>query len=110
MNKRSDTMPTLRRMQPDEVAQLEQVKKNGSGQRKAIEALYDQLLFGFVAGVAGEATLEDDDTKVNVRNRLKAAAARRGLTIKFLRTKDEKLIRFKLEAGEQIAEVEDVPF
>lgn len=90
-------MPQLRLMQPEEVAALKKESK-GNGQRKAIEAAYDLLLQDFNAGNVTEVTLDPDDVKVNVRNRLKAAAERRGLEIRFIRVRDESLLRFELHS------------
>ena len=46
-------------------------------------------------GDYGIAELEEGESKLNVRNRLKGAAERRGLSLEFLRTKGDA-IRFKL--------------
>jgi len=91
-------MPSLRLMQPEEVAALRKESK-GTGQRKVIEVAYDLLLQDFSAGDVTEVTLEPEDAKVNVRNRLKAAAERRGLEIRFIRVRDETLLRFELSAN-----------
>jgi len=89
-------MPTLRLMQPEEVAQLR--KEKNTGARKAIEAAYDLLLADYSAGQMVEVMLEPDDSKVNVRNRIKAAASRRGLDVSFVRVRDETLLRFELHS------------
>jgi predicted kinase len=85
-------------MQPEEVAALKKESK-GNGQRKAIEAAYDELLQPFGAGDVTEVTLDPTDNKVNTRNRLRAAAERRGLDITFIRVRDESLLRFELHSA-----------
>src|SRR5205085_745182 len=91
-------MPTLRLMEPEQVAALKKEPK-ATGQRKVIEAAYDMLLADFSAGDTTEVTLDPEDVKVNVRNRLRSAAERRGLEIKFYRVRDESLLRFELSAN-----------
>ena len=92
-------MPTLRLIPPEEVEKLRAKKGGNNGARKAIEAAYDLLLADFSAGDMTEVTLDPDDVKVNVRNRLKAAAERPALEIKFIRVRDESLLRFELSAN-----------
>ena len=91
-------MPSLRLMQPEEVAALKKESK-GNGTRKAIELAYDELLQPFGAGDVTEVTLDPTDNKVNTRNRLRSAAERRGLEIRFIRVRDESLLRFELSAN-----------
>ncbi len=85
-------MPSLRVWTPDEVAAATAEKqKNGNG-RKEIEAVYDQLLADLGAGQFATLTLDDGENKPTTRNRLKAAAERRNLTIAFRRTKDNTIV------------------
>lgn len=85
-------------MDPSEVP----AKGSKGGQRKEIELEYDRYLAEFSDGDLVEVVLGDDDVKTNVRNRFKAAAKRRGLTIEVLRTKDDKLVRFRLVSNTQL--------
>jgi hypothetical protein len=49
-----------------------------------------------------EVILDEETTKTNARNRFKAAAKRRGLSIEVMRTKDEKVLRFRLVSNTQL--------
>jgi hypothetical protein len=82
-------MPTLSILAPEEVKAFE---KKPSGQRKATEQQYDQLLQDLVPYTWARVALEDGDVKTNVRNRIKQAAKRRGLTTQYRRTRDESVI------------------
>jgi hypothetical protein len=88
-------MPTMRKMTHDEVRALE---NKGKGQRKLIEEQYDAILSDYTEGDYGEALLEEEENRLTVRNRLKAAARRRGFSLEFRRTKDD-LLRFQIVAG-----------
>lgn len=90
-------MPSLRAMTTEEVAKLH--KSSNAGARKAIEQQYDELIRDFEVGQTVEVMLDPEDSKINTRNRLKAAATRRGLEIKFLRVRGESLLRFELSAN-----------
>src|SRR5690349_14833784 len=85
-------MPTLRKLLPDEVRKIE---KRVKGQRKLIEEEYDSFLNDYTEGDYGEAELSDDENRITVRNRLKAAAGRRNLALDFRRTKGN-MLRFKV--------------
>lgn len=89
-------MPSVRKLMPDEVGTVE---NRGKGQRKIVAEEYDELLREYTAGDYGEADLEPDENRLTVRNRLKAAAARRGLSLDFRRTKGPTL-RFQVHNGE----------
>ena len=67
-----------------------------STSRKAIEAVYDQLIADLSAGDFATLTLDDGENKPTTRNRLKSAAQRRGMEIVFRRTRDNPII-FHLE-------------
>jgi hypothetical protein len=64
-----------------------------------MEREYDALIRDLAVGQVVEVTLEPPDSKVNVRNRLKAAASRRLLEIRFIRVREETLLRFELSAN-----------
>ncbi|MBK9940299.1 MAG: hypothetical protein IPP13_01570 [Kouleothrix sp.] len=88
-------MPNVRKLNQDEVRTLE---NKGKGQRKIIEEQYDEILGEYAEGDYGEATLEPGENRLTIRNRLKAAARRRGLSIDFRRTKED-LLRFQIAAA-----------
>lgn len=85
-------MPTVRKLTPEEVQEIE---NKGKGQRKLVEEQYDALLGEYGIGDYGEALLEDSENRLTVRNRLKAAARRRGVELNFRRTKED-LLRFQM--------------
>ncbi|HNP71568.1 MAG TPA: hypothetical protein PLO33_08335 [Kouleothrix sp.] len=90
-------MPNVRKLSQDEVRAIE---NKGKGQRKLIEEQYDEILGEYGEGDYGEALLDPGENRLTVRNRLKAAARRRNLTIDFRRTKDD-LLRFQVTAAAQ---------
>ena len=85
-------MPQIRKLTPAEIQTLEY---KPIGQRKLIEEQYDTILSDYAAGEYGEAALEPDENRISVRNRLRAAAVRRGLGIDFRRTNGD-FIRFQI--------------
>jgi hypothetical protein len=87
-------MPTVRKLAPDEV---QTIQSKGKGLRKLTEEQYDRYLADFASGDYGEAILDEGEHRLTVRNRFKAAATRRGLTLEFRRTSDP-LVRFKVIA------------
>ena len=87
-------MPQIRKLTPAEVQTLEY---KPAGQRKVIEKQYDTIMSDYAAGEYGEAALEQDEKRLTVRNRLRAAAVRRGLDINFRRTNGD-FIRFQVVA------------
>lgn len=89
-------MPTLRRMTPEEemAAKLRAIKPVNVRQQIAQE--YDQLIGDLGVDDYAITTLDDGDSKATTRNRLKAAAERKGLTIVFHRTRDTT-VAFHLE-------------
>jgi hypothetical protein len=87
-------MPTVRKLLPEEVQTIE---NKGKGQRKLTEEQYDRFL------------AEPNEKRLTVRNRLKAAASRRGLGMQFNRTTGN-VIRFKIVSGDgQVAEQPSEP-
>jgi hypothetical protein len=87
-------MPQVRKLAPEEI---QQIQDKGKGQRKLVEEQYDAILSEYEVGDYGEAILDADENRLTVRNRLKAAAGRRGLAILFRRTSGE-LLRFQIVA------------
>jgi hypothetical protein len=85
-------MPQVRKLAAEEVQALE---NKGKGQRKLIEELYDSILSEYNTGDYGEATLDEEENRLTVRNRLKAAAHRRNLDVNFRRTTGN-LLRFQI--------------
>lgn len=85
-------MPTVRKLSSEEVRTIE---NRGKGLRKLIEEEYDSFLGDYGVGDYGEADLSDDEKRLTVRNRLKAAARRRGLSVDFKRTQGS-ILRFKI--------------
>jgi hypothetical protein len=103
-------MPIVRKLDPQEVQTLE---NRGKGQRRLVEEQYDAFLADYQAGEYGEAELEEDEKRLTVRNRFKAAAARRGINLTFQRTTGNTL-RFKVApllatAAEVAPETSSVP-
>ncbi len=93
-------MPTLTKWSPEEI-EAATAKKNGSGiNRKAIEAGYDQLIAVMSIGDWATVIPDEGETKPTLRNRLKGASARRGLSIVFKRTTDLTVV-FHLEQVEE---------
>jgi hypothetical protein len=85
-------MPTVRKLNPQEIQTLEY---KGKGQRKLVEEQYDAFLADYQVGDYGEAELEENEKRLTVRNRFKAAAARRGIELTFQRTTGNTM-RFKV--------------
>lgn len=85
-------MPRVRKLTKEEILVLE---NKGKGMRALIAAEYDQFLEGYTIGDYGEVELEPDDRRTTVRNRLRAAARRRGFDILFFRTRGST-IPFKI--------------
>lgn len=85
-------MPKVRKLTADEVRLIERRIK---GQRKLIEEEYDAIIAGYAEGEYGEAELTPNENRITVRNRLKAAAGRSGLSLDFKRTKGN-ILRFKV--------------
>jgi hypothetical protein len=85
-------MPNFRKLEPEEVKAYQD---KGKGTRKITEELYDSILADYEVGDYGEATLDEGDNRLTVRNRLKAAASRRGIGINFRRTNGD-LLRFQI--------------
>jgi hypothetical protein len=77
--------------------EMPSIEYKGVGVRKQTELLYDSILADYEVGDYGEAMLDAEDNRLTVRNRLKAAATRRGLGVEFRRTSGD-LLRFKIVA------------
>ena len=89
-------MPQVRKLAPEEI---QAVQDKGKGPRKLVEEQYNAILSDYAVGEYGEALLEPEEKRLTVRNRLIAAAKRRGLGIGFRRTSGERL-RFQIVAQE----------
>jgi hypothetical protein len=87
-------MPQLRKLAPEEVQAIE---NKGKGTRKITEEQYDGFLSEYEVGDYGEAELDEDEKRLTVRNRLKAAAGRRDVGINFRRTQGN-IVRFQIVA------------
>ena len=85
-------MPQVRKLTHEEVQAFQ---NKGKGQRKLVEEQYDAIIGEYAAGDYGEASLDEEDNRLTVRNRLKAAAGRRGFGIDFRRTNGD-LLRFQI--------------
>jgi hypothetical protein len=82
----------MRKLTSEEVQTLEGTAR---GPRKLAEEQYDRIIFEFDAGDYGEVELGSEEKRLTVRNRLKAAAQRRGLALDFIRTSGDQL-RFRV--------------
>jgi hypothetical protein len=89
-------MPAVRKLSAEEVQTLE---NKGKGIRKLTEEQYDTALADFEIGDYGELISDPDEKRLTARNRLKAAASRRGVSLTFLRTTGD-VMRFKVSAGD----------
>jgi len=96
-------MPVLRKLTDEEIATLR--RNSGHGVRVQIEKEYDAIVADLSPGEyhALDLTEEEAEQKSTIRNRLKAAATRRNLTIRFIKTSGNA-IRFLVLTDE------DLPF
>src|SRR5215207_7522672 len=85
-------MPNFRKLEPEEVQAFQ---NKGKGERRLTAELYDSILADYEVGEYGEAVLDEGENRLTVRNRMKAAATRRGIDINFRRTQGD-LIRFQI--------------
>ncbi len=86
-------MPTVRKVAEEDFRTV--------GIRAATQREYDAYLSEFGPGDYGCVELDSGDpTKQTVRNRLAASADRRGLVIRFIKTKGDT-IRFKIEGDSE---------
>lgn len=85
-------MPNFRKLDP---AEVQTIQNKGKGERTLIAEQYDAILSDYAVGEYGEATLDEDEKRLTVKNRLIAAAIRRGVDINFRRT-NGNLIRFQV--------------
>jgi hypothetical protein len=85
-------MPTVRKLTSDEVDALQTKAK---GRRKLLEEQYDAILSDYDVGDYGEAELSPEENRLTERNRLRAAALRRGMMIEFQRTSGD-FLRFHI--------------
>lgn len=87
-------MPNVRKLTAEEVELLERKESKGNP-RSEIAQQYDQFLIEFGPNEHGEVVLEEGDSRLNTRNRLKGAAERRGLKLEFIRS-NGLIVRFKV--------------
>jgi hypothetical protein len=92
-------LPNVRKLSQEEVRTIE---NKGKGLRKLIQEEYDLFLSDYDVGDYGEAELSDNEKRLTVRNRLKAAAKRRGLSVDFKRTQGS-ILRFKIAPNTEVA-------
>jgi hypothetical protein len=85
-------MPTVRKLEP---AEVQEIQNKGKGERRLTAELYDSILADYEVGEYGEAVLDEGENRLTVRNRMKAAATRRGLGVNFRRTQGD-LLRFQI--------------
>ena len=76
-------MPVLRKLSTEEACML---ATKPLGERASIAATYDAYLVDFVVEDYGGVEIDATDNRQTVRNRLQAAAARRGFALTFRRT------------------------
>jgi|HigsolmetaAR202D_1030399.scaffolds.fasta_scaffold16335_3 hypothetical protein len=92
-------MPTVRKLTSDEV---QAIQDRGKGLRQLIEEQYDRFLADYEIGDYGEAQIAENEKRLTVRNRFKAAAERRGVALRFIRTTGDTM-RFKVIARSDLA-------
>ncbi|KPV48424.1 hypothetical protein SE17_38160 [Kouleothrix aurantiaca] len=95
-------MPQVRKLTDQEVTALQNKNK---GKRQLAEEEYDAMLSSYEMGDYGEAMLEPSEKRLTVRNRLKAAAKRRGIGILFQRTSGD-MVRFKVVPADEMRDDE----
>src|SRR4051794_10070198 len=98
-------MPSFRKLEPE---QIKAYQDKGKGERKLIEEQYDAILGDYAIGDYGEGVLNSGENRLSVRNRLKAAAGRRGMGITFRRTSSD-ILRFQIIAQSEPAPIEPPP-
>ena len=85
-------MPYMRKLTSEEAYSVEQQSKC---RRQRTSELYDSILAEFNPGDYGEIIVKGNESRTIVRNRLHSAAARRGLTLRFLYARRRQL-RFRV--------------
>ncbi|MGQ9547185.1 MAG: hypothetical protein ACUVSY_02855 [Roseiflexus sp.] len=99
-------MPRVRKLTKEEILVLE---NKGKGMRALIAAEYDRFLEDYAIGDYGELELDPEERRTTVRNRLRAAARRRGFDIIFFRTRGLtipfKIVELNLEIPEKSVSV-----
>src|SRR5690349_7471847 len=96
-------MPIVRKLNPDEVQTLE---RKVTGVRRDTEEQYDAYIRDYMPGEYGKALLAENEKKTTVRNRLRSAAERHGLTLDFRRTKDQRL-QFRVNAAHNGQDIDE---
>jgi hypothetical protein len=99
---RKITMAAIRKLAIEEIEQLTQRtrKKRGDGlsQRARVAQEYDTFLADFAPNDYGKVELADSENKLTIRNRLRAAAKRRGWRLIYMPTRGQA-IRFQIREG-----------
>jgi len=99
-------VPQIRKLAPEEV---KGIKDKGKSSRKLVEEQYDGFLADFAVGDYGDVLPDEGESRLTVRNRLKAAAKRRGVELTFIRTSGDAM-RFRVETnGNGAASAEEAP-
>jgi hypothetical protein len=95
VNPRSSLASSFEERSVAQPASSPNTRTQGHRPAQAVEEQYDAFLADYGPGDEGEAELEEDENRLTVRNRFKAAAARRGLELIFPRT-NGRLLRFRV--------------
>lgn len=80
-------MPTIRKVDATEAEGWEKNGNKNTGARKIVAAEYDAYFADVVSGDFLNFDLSDDEKRLTVKNRIHAAATRKGLGVRFIRTK-----------------------
>jgi hypothetical protein len=97
-------MPRVRKLDPAEIVTAEQ---RPLSERVRVAQEHDAYLSGFAPGDHGRAELAASEARLRVRNRLQAAARRRGLALRF-RPGPHKALIFHVKVA-QVAKVRPIP-
>ena len=91
-------MATIRKLTIEEIERLQGGVQKGMSERVRVAQEYDVFLADFAPDDFGEVDLADDENKLTVRNRLNAAAKRRGWKLAYTPTRGQR-IRFQVDVG-----------
>jgi hypothetical protein len=87
-------MPKFKKLNAEELAKPRPAE---DGERARIREEYTAYIKGLRVDEGGELTLEDDEKKITIKNRIKRAADDLGVNITFKRSGDNT-VRFQLKA------------
>ena len=82
-------MPTFHKLTPEEVARL---TKGGDSERAQVAREYDDYLAQYDLGEWAKVDVNEDESKLTVKNRMKAAAKRRGIDLHFRRSPANQIL------------------